>query len=274
MNPPDPAHADDRSVTAGEYVLGTLDTATAARFEQALAQDPALRAEVAGWQDRLLGLSRHAAPFEPTPGLWAALERRLPAQPQTRLPPPQLASAGPQALIVRPATPRRPDAPSPQRWWQQLPFWQGLSGLAVAASVLMGNALLLQGQATLTVDERYVAVLQAPEGGGNGWVVEVKFDRSAGSGRQGKLRLVPVAPGAVTPSGRTLQFWTKVPGASSPRSLGLVRTGTAVDLPLDRLPDMRPEQLFEITLEPQGGSPLDRPTGPVLFIGRAVKLSS
>jgi anti-sigma-K factor RskA len=273
MNPPDLAHADDRSVTAGEYVLGTLEPAAAARFELAMAQDPALRAEVAGWQDRLLGLSRHATPAEPSPGLWAALERRLPGQPLARPSPPQGATDGPAAPAVRPAATRRPGAPPALRWWQQLSFWQGLSGLAVAASVLMGSALLLQGPATSTGDERYVAVLQAPQGGGNGWVVEVQFDRSGG-GRQGKLRLVPVAPGADTPSGRTLQFWTKVPGASGPRSLGLVRTGSTVELPLDRLPDMRPEQLFEITLEPDGGSPLDRPTGPVLFIGRAVKLSS
>jgi anti-sigma-K factor RskA len=116
-------------------------------------------------------------------------------------------------------------------------------------------------------------VLQAPQGGSNGWVVEVQRARGAGSTRQGKLRLVPVAPGDTAPSGRSLQFWTKVPGASGPRSLGLVSANTFVELPLDRLPDMRAEQLFEITLEPEGGSPLDRPTGPVLFIGRAVKLS-
>jgi anti-sigma-K factor RskA len=29
--------------------------------------------------------------------------------------------------------------------------------------------------------------------------------------------------------------------------------------------------LFEITLEPYGGSTTGRPTGPILFIGRAVK---
>ncbi|HCP03638.1 MAG TPA: anti-sigma factor, partial [Pseudomonas sp.] len=33
-------------------------------------------------------------------------------------------------------------------------------------------------------------------------------------------------------------------------------------------------QLFELTLEPEGGSPLNRPTGPVLYIGRAVLTAS
>ena len=42
--------------------------------------------------------------------------------------------------------------------------------------------------------------------------------------------------------------------------------------PLDKLPPLQPNQLFEITLEPYNGSPLNRPTGPILFIGRAVKI--
>jgi anti-sigma-K factor RskA len=33
-------------------------------------------------------------------------------------------------------------------------------------------------------------------------------------------------------------------------------------------------QLFELTLEPIGGSPLEKPTGPVLYIGRAVLIAS
>lgn len=31
-------------------------------------------------------------------------------------------------------------------------------------------------------------------------------------------------------------------------------------------------QLFEITLQPQADSPTRRPTGPILYIGRAVKI--
>ena len=31
-------------------------------------------------------------------------------------------------------------------------------------------------------------------------------------------------------------------------------------------------QLFEITLEPENGSPTGRPTGPILYVGRTVAL--
>ena len=42
---------------------------------------------------------------------------------------------------------------------------------------------------------------------------------------------------------------------------------------LDKLP-ARPgaADLFEITLEPEGGSPYDRPSGPILYIGRTIRL--
>jgi anti-sigma-K factor RskA len=35
---------------------------------------------------------------------------------------------------------------------------------------------------------------------------------------------------------------------------------------------VQPDQLFELTLEPRSGSPTGRPTGPVRYIGRAVKV--
>ncbi len=235
--------AEDRSVAAGEYVLGTLSDTDRADFERALGGNAALRAEVAYWQDRLLSLTRHAPAVQPAPGGWARIESRL----------------GPARLR----------APTP--WWQRLTLWRGLAGAGVAAAVLMGSLLMLRLQAP-SPEERFVAVLQAPGGGGNGWLVEVSTRGAAG----GTLRLVPVAGGqaVAVPTDRTLQFWTKAPGASGPSSLGLVPVGAVTELPASRLPALMPEQLFEITLEPAGGSPLGRPTGPVLFIGRAVKLSS
>ena len=41
---------------------------------------------------------------------------------------------------------------------------------------------------------------------------------------------------------------------------------------LDMLPPLQPNQLFELTLEPPTGSPIGKPTGPIQFIGRAVKV--
>ncbi|MDQ6620387.1 MAG: hypothetical protein M3Z31_11965 [Pseudomonadota bacterium] len=50
------------------------------------------------------------------------------------------------------------------------------------------------------------------------------------------------------------------------------RAGYRAALPLSRLPGVGSQQLFEITLEPEGGSTTGRPTGPILYVGRTVAL--
>ena len=52
---------ESRVATTGEYVLGTLSEEDQQAFREALAQDPALQAEVYGWQDQLLSLSAQAS---------------------------------------------------------------------------------------------------------------------------------------------------------------------------------------------------------------------
>ena len=239
---------DDRSVAAGEYVLGTLQAQDRAAFDRALAHDPALQAEVYAWQDRLVGLAHRVDAVEPDPQWWSLIEARLlPASATAPLP---------AAATVRPA----PSANDPL--WRRLRLWQTVSGLAVAASLLLAT-LLVARMPTGIEPARYLAVLQAPDKSA-GWVVEASVG--------GRLRLVPLGTAAPVPAGKALQFWTKAKSATSPTSLGLIRSGEITDLPATRLPTLEADQLFELTLEPEGGSPIGRPTGPVLFIGRTLQL--
>jgi len=69
------------------------------------------------------------------------------------------------------------------------------------------------------------------------------------------------------PEGRVAQLWALPPGATAPTSLGLIPTEGRFTVSAGTI---RPEpgMLIEITLEPPGGSPTGRPTGPILFIGR------
>ena len=238
--------AEDRHAAAGEYVLGTLADEDQATVERALPNYAALTAEVYAWQDRLLALSARAAPAEPAAQLWQRISVALDA-------------AGPTASrAVRRAEPAR--AP----WWQRLGLWQGISGLAVAASLAMAVFLAGSLRAPDAGAARYLAVLQSPDDRATGWVVEIEAGRA--------LRLVPVAAGAAVPAGKSLQFWTKPQGAAGPTSLGLVQAGTALTLPVSRLPGVGVQQLFEITLEPEAGSPIGCPTGPILYVGRTVLL--
>lgn len=233
---------EERAAAAGEYVLGTLDADDHAAVAAALPQDAALRALVYAWQDRLLGLSARAAPAAPRGQLWQRIDIALNA-------------AAPRAVP-------KPAAQVP--WWQRLRLWQGVSALAVAASLLLGVLLVQRLAAPEPAGARYLAVLQSPDRQATGWVVELQ----AG----GTLRLVPVADSSPVPADRALQFWTKAEGAEAPTSLGLVRAGQTFEMPASRLPAVGPRQLFEITLEPAAGSPIGRPTGPILFVGRTVAL--
>jgi anti-sigma-K factor RskA len=251
---------EDRSAAAGEYVLGTLEAGERAEVEQRLAVDAALRADVAFWQDRLLGLAVRATPVEPSSGVWPRIEQAVAdAAPAARADERTRA----QSPTAAPARPRAP-APAGTPWWQRLGLWQGVSGLALAACLVLASLLVLRVEPVQA--PRFVAVLQSPDSATPGWIVEARADAA-------NLRLVPIVAGAAVPSGKSLQFWTKPRDASGPTSLGLVRAGQTAEIPLSQLPgQLGEEQLFEITLEPEAGSPIGRPTGPVLYIGRTVRL--
>jgi anti-sigma-K factor RskA len=56
-----------------------------------------------------------------------------------------------------------------------------------------------------------------------------------------------------------------------PVSVGLMDRPRTLELQLGDLPRPSADQLFEITLEPAGGSPTGRPTGPILFKGNTAQ---
>lgn len=276
MNLDDP---QDRSVAAGEYVLGTLDADARAEVERRLAVDNALQAEVYAWQDRLIGLAREVGPAEPAPQTWAAIEAGLgqvrPIGAFGAAGPAETAATGHDAGTTAnardtgTATPQRNAGVEPDRsaandpLWRRLRRWQITGALAMAAAVVLASLLVLRPPPAAE-GERYLAVLTAPNSTAPGWVVEA----TAG----GSVRLVPVGPSTEVPPGKALQFWTKGEREAGPTSLGLVRPGQVTELPADKLPLLEARQLFELTLEPETGSPIGRPTGPILFLGRTVRL--
>lgn len=240
--PPDGDTPDDLQTLAGQYVLGTQDAAQRRAIEDRLAHDPELRAAVDAWEQRLQPLTRLAPPQEPSLGLWPRITASLwPA-----------------------AEPQRAAAVAQRRWWNwdSLPLWRGLAGSGFAAAAVLAGVLVL-GDAAAPAPARYFVVLAAPQSQAPGWLVQAQA--------ADRLRLVPLGTDAV-PAEKSLQFWTKADGWSAPVSLGLVKPGEAIEVPVGKLPPLQPNQLFELTLEPAGGSPIGKPTGPIQFIGRAVQI--
>ncbi|MBR0656366.1 anti-sigma factor [Plastoroseomonas arctica] len=164
-----------------------------------------------------------------------------------------------------------PEAPPPELWDRiagtlepaaaPLParrkaswFWPAWSFGATVVAGSLAAILLVRPPAPA---ERMMTVLLSSRDQ-PAWVVEA--DRAG-------LRLAALNPRAA-PADRAMQLWALPQGATAPTSLGLIpRESGEVRVSASQI---RPEpgMLIEITLEPPGGSPTGRPTGPVLFIGR------
>ncbi len=230
-----PTNPEALDLLAGEYVLGTLDARQSATVEAAMARDPVLEALVADWVRRLDPLTRLAPPEAPPTDLWERSLARLPG--------------------VAPA-------PAKPGWLSGAWLWRGWAvGASLAAAVFAGLAFIPSQKPaymTVMVSDRSVPA----------WIAQT--DRS------GAITLAAVRPAfgdpqPAAPDGRVMQLWALRPGDAAPTSLALLpRTPGRVTIPA---PALRPvnNMLVEISLEPEGGSPTGRPTGPILFYGRLIE---
>lgn len=224
-----------REMLAGEYVLGTLHGPARRRFERWLEQDAALRRLVDDWEARLTPLAEGVAPIDPPARVWQAVQSRI---------------APPRRRVVL---------------WDCLNFWRtvGLVGGALALALL----IYIGVRPSFVPPPTYIAVLNDNRAH-PAWMV---------SATAGERRIVVQALTAqrVT-ADKALQLWL-LPGAGqSPRSLGLLpRAGTEViTVPASLRRELAPSANLAISLEPAGGSPTGLPTGPVLYQGPWLRVST
>jgi len=221
---------DDDDLLAAEYSLGLLDADQVRAFETRLAADPALRDRLAGWERQFAQLADTVEPVPPPAALRRGIEARLFGKPVPL--------------------------------WRRLGVGPALLAATVAAVVVIAGLRL--GWQAMPPAAPFVAELAAT--GAAGASVDTPVARIALDPGQGRLtvRLTGLAP----PPGRAHELWLIEEGGV-PVSLGLLRPGAAVTLPLP--PALRgavaPGTLLAISDEPEGGSPTGRPTGAVLAAG-------
>lgn len=249
MSSPDTRAMDE---IASEYVLGTLSATRRREVEQRLPQDAALRTAVQDWEERLLPLTALAKPVQPSAQLWNRIELSIDRA--------AVSASSSAPVPQRPAV--KPDT-SGVGWWDNLKFWRGLAGTGFAAAAILAAVLVTRTGALPSAAPQFMVVLVAPQDKAPGWVIQANSPK--------EISLIPLGRDAV-PAEKSLQFWTKGDNWAGPVSLGLVQPGQTLQIPLDKLPPLQPNQLFELTLEPVNGSPTNKPTGPIQFIGRAVKV--
>lgn len=229
----EPDRAQDGALAA-EYVLGLLDPAERAAFEQRLAYSADLRDDVARWEEQFAGL--------------------VDAELRPEVPPAHV-----KARLMRGLFPDAPRAPL----WRAAGLWQALTVASLALAAVLGWQLQTARQQAVAPAPLLVGEIAA----------ETETDLrllAVYDGVDGRLRLNRT-DGLAEP-GRALELWAIAPG-EPPVSLGLLSDTAegAVTLP-EALRGRAAELTLAISDEPAGGSPTGAPTGAVLATGALTDL--
>lgn len=225
---------------AGEYALGLLEGQEKQEFEAQLANDAELRQLLASWTGHFARLSEKLPRKEVPAHVWTDISRHIYQERKQQ---------------------------SSSSCAQSNSLWKGLALAASVAAVALGVSLY-QVQVEQSSD-RFMAVMKSPDGKSE-WLVEARANQKVAVYQIGQL-----PDNAQDAQDKSLQLWTKPPGAKGPTSLGFVELGKPLVLPAEMLPALVDNQLFEVTLEPKAGSPYgDRPSGPIMFVGKAVALNN
>lgn len=212
----------------GEYMVGTLRGKARQRFERAVREDAGVAQRLKYWQGLFALRYTPMIEAQPSPKIWKRLERGL-----------DLARF------------REP-------WHRRAGFWRGWAGAATAALALaIGMQTLrplpqtpaaveiaqLAGKAEVT----RVAVKMSPDGR----TLELQPARAvvAGPAQSYELWLIPAEGGAAISIAvlGNLESRFALPAAQ----VGRVKTGAKL----------------AITVEPAGGSPTGKATGPIILLG-------
>jgi anti-sigma-K factor RskA len=223
----------DNKALAGEYVLGLLEGEAKMTAERRIESDAEFAREVEAWRSRLTVFDDTVEPRAASDTLWSRIEASL---------------AGSAAQTAE-----------AQSLWSR--FWNNLPALRVATLGTTFAALLLAiglGFAIRAANQQPVMVAVLVDGNRTGAVVHAFAD--------GRVVLLPLMQIDV-PAGRAIEVWTLPSRERGPVSVGLMSRAQTLQLSLKDLPPPKPDQLFELTLEPATGSPTGRPTGPILFKG-------
>jgi anti-sigma-K factor RskA len=232
-----------REELAIDYVLGMAEGQDHERALRLVASDALFKALVMSWREKLGEIDR-TAPASPGGDLtWDRLEQVIDA----KTPAPVIT-----ARAIEVAEPRF-------GWlWQSLGFWRPTAIAAGCAVLALGGGLIREWSKP-PQQPIYVAVLQTEQGRASA-VVNAFAD--------GTVTLVPIETIGV-PEGRILEVWTLQTRERGPVSVGRMDRARTLKLNLGDLRRPDAGHLFEITVEPPGGSPTGRPTGPVLMKGLA-----
>lgn len=282
-------YSEDHIALAAEYVLGTLDADERAQVETMMSIDPGFRAVIEAWENKFGGLNQMVDPIEPPAELWDRI--RVAAglsHPQLPLGLPDVAAAAPEAVASTVAT-----APAARESAQIVDFSNRLrrtrSFAQLATAMAASLAALVAVQAyrpdllpqqlrpkpevkivevatpapPAAVPAQFVAVLQK---GADYPAFILTVDTAT-------KNFVVRKVGAQVEPGTSYELWIVSDKLNAPRSLGVIGENEFTQREVLASYDQETinNATYAVTMEPQGGSPTGRATGPILFTGKLIE---
>lgn len=232
---------DELDMLAAEFALGTLDARERASVEAKRQENPELEEQVRHWQELLAPMNEEVLSVTPGPDVLARIESQLDDW---------------QSPVDRPSTAdsQRDAGGTVISMRHRVRRWQWSTAVAgMAALVLMSVLMLRPSPEPMS----FVAVFQQND-------QQPAFLLSVDLNSR-ELTLKPVT--AQPLEGQSYQLWIKAePLGPQPRSVAVLDDSLSVSA--DALAAYDPELLeqatFGISVEPEGGSPTGRPTGPAI----------
>ncbi len=211
----------------GEYAVGTLRGLARRRFERALKEEPPVAARLQYWQSMFAPAYADAIEVSPSPALWKRLELSI--------------------GLARYRTP----------WHKRMEFWRIWAvGATAALALAVGLTSVLP-----TINNSTSTVIAQLAG-----KTDIPAVTAALSADNSTLQLHAARPIIAGPN-QSYELWL-LPPQGDPISLAVLGDLDArFAIPTAQHDALRSGAKLAISVEPAGGSPSGKPTGPVILVG-------
>jgi anti-sigma-K factor RskA len=232
-----PPGGPDPDLTAGELALGLLEGDERAIALRRVLAEPGFAREVERWRSYLAQLFADWPAIEPPAGLWdriaGSLDGARRSRPISRLWRPiagvttLIAACLALVLFIRPAPPPPPGS--------------------APAPIAHGPMLVAQ-------------LAPSPSAASGAQAVAAVYDPVTDALR--------VGPAPLAGTGKAAELWV-IPAGGAPHSMGVLNPDRETPMPVGphNRPLLAPGATLAISIEPPGGSPTGKPTGPVVATG-------
>ncbi|OQW58987.1 MAG: anti-sigma factor [Proteobacteria bacterium SG_bin9] len=281
------AYSEDHIALAAEYVLGTLDADERTQVETMMSIDSGFRAVVEAWEIKLGGLNQMVDPIEPPAELWDRIKLAAGlSQPQLPLNLPEVNAPEIAAAPAAEAATARASATVidfSNRLRRTRSFAQLATAMAASLAALVAVQAyrpdLLPQQLRPKPEVKIVEVVTpAPPAAAPAQFVAVlqkgaDFPAFILTVDTATKNFVVRKVGAQPEAGKSYELWIVSDKLNAPRSLGVIGddefTKRAVLSSYDE--DTINQATYAVTVEPEGGSPTGRATGPIVFTGKLIE---